>query len=63
MDYRVCINCRWRDPFTCFCRWRNCHPTPFYWCPGWSRPIWANMLFSTNLDEYEKFLEELMETP
>ena len=63
MDYRVCANCRWRDSFTGFCRWRNRLPTPLYWCPAWSKLTWVNMLFSANLDEYEKFLEELMETP
>lgn len=65
MDHRICVNCRWRDSFTCFCRWRNTHPTPFYWCPAWYPTGWVSLLFSIEDEDgdYEKFLEELMETP
>lgn len=73
MDYKVCANCHWSDPFTGFCRWRNCKPAPFGWCPAWNNSFWISMLFSDENDdnyeddeyecEYEKFLEKLMETP
>lgn len=66
MDYMICANCCFRDPFTYYCKFRNTSPTPFYWCPAWYDFTWISMLFSTEEDEndnYEKFLEELMETP
>lgn len=70
MDYRVCANCRFRDPFTCFCKLRHCSLTPFGWCPAWKDSIWISILFSDEneceyeyeCDTYEKFLEKLMKT-
>lgn len=66
MDFMTCANCYYRNPFTGICRFRNTFPTPFYWCPAWYDSIWMSMLFSVEEDEndnYEKFLEKLIETP